>query len=76
VIKRLIWLGTGFGLGVAASVRARRSTAQLAPSAVVEQLRRDLEAAVEEGRREMRAREAVLRALLARPGRGSADAGR
>jgi D-3-phosphoglycerate dehydrogenase len=35
-----------------------------------------LEAAVEEGRREMRAREAVLRALLARPGQGSADAGR
>jgi hypothetical protein len=69
-------LGTGFGLGIAASVRARRSATQLAPGAVARRVRRDCEAAVAEGRREMHAREARLRELLAAPGSGARATGR
>jgi len=75
VIRRLFWLGTGFGLGVAASLRAHRSATQLTPAAVAERVRRDLEAAVAEGRREMQARETALRALLAAPGNGTRRTG-
>jgi hypothetical protein len=65
VIRRGFWLGAGFGLGVAASVRARRSAAQLTPVALLERLRSEIEAAVTEGRHEMHTREAELRTLLA-----------
>jgi hypothetical protein len=68
VIRRLFWLGTGFGLGVAASIRVHRSASQLAPAALAERLREDVQAAIGDGRQEMQAREATMRALLATSG--------
>jgi len=68
VAKRLLWLTTGFGLGVVAARRARRSVEQLAPSGIARRVRREVGAAVDEGRREMRQREVTLRTVLAAPG--------
>lgn len=76
MIRRAFWLTTGFGLGVAAAVRVHRSAAQLAPPALLERLRSELDAAVTDGRREMRAREAELRALLATTTDARKDPGR
>jgi hypothetical protein len=75
-MRRLLWLGTGFGLGVAASMRARRSATQLVPAALAERMRRDVEDALDVGRREMRAREAQLRTLLAARHGGRPQTGR
>ena len=72
VIRRGFWLAAGFGLGVAAATEVRRrvdaAVARLAPSSVATRLRRDLTGALDDGRREMRAREARLRHVLAAPG--------
>jgi hypothetical protein len=68
VTKRLLWLSTGFGLGVVASRRARQRAAQLAPGGIAERVRGRVRAAVDEGRREMHQREATLRTVLAAPG--------
>ena len=67
--RRLFWLTAGFALGVAVMHRAQRSAAQLVPAAVAQRVRRDVEGAIADGRREMRARELTLRAMLAAPGR-------
>ena len=66
--RRLFWLTAGFALGVAVMRRAQRSAAQLVPAAVAQRVRRDVEGAIADGRREMRARELALRAMLAAPG--------
>jgi hypothetical protein len=72
VIRRGFWLAAGFGLGVAAATRVRRrvdaAAAWLAPSSAATRLRRDLAGALDEGRNEMRDREARLRHVLAAPG--------
>jgi hypothetical protein len=72
VIRRGFWLAAGFGLGVAAATQVRRrvdaATARLDPSSVANRLRRDLAGALDEGRHEMRDREARLRHVLAAPG--------
>lgn len=72
--KRAFWLLAGFGLGVTAATRARRRVELLAPQgsplhAVGDRIRRALGDAVDVGRDEMRRREAVLRTVLAAPGR-------
>jgi len=72
MIRRGFWLVTGFGLGVAAATRARRrveeAAARLVPAELATRVRRDVTGALDEGRHEMRAREARLRHLLAAPG--------
>jgi hypothetical protein len=67
--KRLVWLFTGFGLGVAASSRARREIARLAPGGVAERMRLEVDAALAAGRQEMRRTEGTLRSVLSAPGR-------
>jgi hypothetical protein len=71
MIRRGFWLAAGFGLGVAAAAQVRRrvdaAAARLAPSSVTTRLRRDLAGALDEGRHEMRNREARLRHVLAAP---------
>ncbi len=72
MIRRGFWLAAGFGLGVAAATQVRRrvdaATARLAPSKVATRFRQDLAVALDEGRLEMRDREARLRHVLAAPG--------
>ena len=71
MIRRGFWLAAGFGLAVAAAAQVRRrvdaATARLAPSNVATRLRDDLAGALDEGRHEMRDREARLRRVLAAP---------
>ena len=68
MIRRALWLGTGFGLGCAAAVRARRRLDQLGPDHVGVRVRDAVGAAVADGRAEARRREAALRTVLAAPG--------
>jgi hypothetical protein len=72
MIRRGFWLAAGFGLGVAAAAQVRRrvdaAAARLAPSSFATRLRHDLAGALDEGRHEMRDREARLRHVLAAPG--------
>ena len=72
--KRVLWLTTGFGLGVVAARKARRSVERLAPNGIARRFGREVSAAVEEGRLEMRQREMTLRTVLAAP--GERDVGR
>jgi hypothetical protein len=74
VIRRALWLGLGIGVGASVATRARRHVERLAPSNALREVRRAVDAAVAEGRREMRDREARLRATFAAPGPTS-DAG-
>jgi hypothetical protein len=71
VIRRGFWLAAGFGLGVAAATRARRqveaAAARLDGSQLAARVRRDMARAFDEGRDEMRDREARLRHVLAAP---------
>ncbi len=67
-MRRLFWLGAGFGLGVAAARRARRrqqASTPDAPSPLGRALRAHVDDAIAEGRAEARRREATLRSLLA-----------
>jgi hypothetical protein len=77
MIRRGFWLVTGFGLGVAAATRARRRVeevaARLVPADLATRMRRDVSGALDEGRREMQAREARLRHLLAAPDAGNGE---
>jgi hypothetical protein len=72
MLKRVRWMGLGFGLGVGATVAAarkvRRRIDRYQPSAMVERategvqsLRDQLAAAIDEGRSAARDREAELR---------------
>jgi hypothetical protein len=69
MIRRGVWLAAGFGLGVAAATRARRHVdrATAAPARVAARLADDVAGALADGRDEMHAREARLRAVLAAP---------
>jgi hypothetical protein len=73
MFKRVTWLGVGFGIGVGTTVVAARKAKQqidrYKPNAVVDRvtdraqvLRDHLSAAVDDGRRAAREREAELRA--------------
>jgi hypothetical protein len=77
MFKRLRWLTTGFVLGLGSSYavarRVRRMVMRYAPPELVDRLggsaanvRRDVNAAVTEGRDAMRVREAQLRAEVGR----------
>ena len=79
MLRRLFWLTVGIAIGVGGSVwtmlRVRRTVERFSPSRVraelghsVRSIQSDLVAAIDEGRAQMRAREAQLRAeLRARP---------
>jgi predicted NBD/HSP70 family sugar kinase len=70
--RRLVWLVTGVGIGVAVSQRITRSShgsaAVAAASSVVTRARRVVGEAVADGRAEMQRREASLRDVLAGSG--------
>jgi hypothetical protein len=77
-VKRWFWVATGFGLGVAASRRARRRT-QVGGQPVRERgmtawLRRHVSDAVREGRQEAQRRERALRDVLASPNDSAREA--
>ncbi len=67
MFKRLFWVSAGFGLGVAATRKARQATASLAAEGVAARLRDRWDAALDEGRDEMLRRELALRDVLAAP---------
>jgi predicted NBD/HSP70 family sugar kinase len=75
--RRLVWLATGVGIGVAVSQRISRSphgsAAVSAASSVVARARRVVNEAVADGRAEMRRREASLREVLAAAGAEGGD---
>jgi hypothetical protein len=75
--RRLAWLVTGVGIGVAVSQRLSRSpsgsAAVTAVSSVVARARRIVDEAVADGHAEMRRREASLREVLAAPGADRRD---
>jgi hypothetical protein len=64
-LRRMLWLGSGFGLGVTAAVRLRRRVEQtverLRPRALAGASRSRVADAVGAGRRAMSEREAELR---------------
>jgi hypothetical protein len=71
-VKRLLWLGAGFGLGVTVARRRRRaSVSGDTRSALATGWRARVDDAVSTGRDEMQRREATLRQLLAEPDRGT-----
>lgn len=67
MIRRGFWLSVGFGLGIAATRRARQAAMQLNGSAVADRLRQTVDAAIADGKREMHSSEARLRMVLAPP---------
>ena len=73
-MKRTFWLAAGFGLGVYAGERMRRTVvkvARLTPDTLGERVRVLLADALDAGRTEMRQRERVLREAFAAPDRAS-----
>jgi hypothetical protein len=68
MLRRFLWLASGFGLGVTAAVRARRAVERavdrLRPVAVVESSRTRVGEAVSTGRSAMAQKEAQLRATV------------
>jgi hypothetical protein len=68
MVRRFLWLASGFGLGITAAVRARRAVERavdrLRPSAVVAGSRSRLGDAVTSGRSAMAQKEAQLRATV------------
>lgn len=77
-MRRLTWVAVGFGLGAVATHKATRGGRAPVLVATAEgaltHVRRRIDTAVAEGRREMREREARLRDVLAAPG-GEPEAG-
>jgi hypothetical protein len=75
MLRRMLWLGSGFGLGVTAAVRLRRRVERvverLRPANVARASRSRVAAAVGAGRRAMSEREAELR--RASDARGAAE---
>ena len=73
MIKRFVWLGIGFVLGLGSSWtvmrRLRRAAQRYAPTDIVDRWGGTMRAAVAEGRDAMRARETELKTGLGR-GRG------
>ena len=66
-MKRTFWLAAGFGLGVYAGEKVRRTVVRLTPETFSDRLRASVQDALEAGRTEMRARERQLRETFAAP---------
>ena len=67
MIRRALWLGLGIGVGAGVATRARRRIERCAPTNALREMRKTVDAALADGRREMRDREAGLRAMFAAP---------
>lgn len=68
-MRRTFWLAAGFGLGIYAGERVRRTVVQLTPDTFGERVRASMADAMEAGRVEMRDRERRIREVLAAPER-------
>jgi hypothetical protein len=66
-MRRTFWLAAGFGLGLYAGEKVRRTVVRLTPETFTERLRVTVQDALEAGRNEMRARERQLRETFAAP---------
>ena len=66
-MKRTFWLAAGFGLGLYAGEKVRRTVVRLTPETFTERLRGSVQDALDAGRTEMRARERQLRETFAAP---------
>lgn len=66
-MRRTFWLAAGFGLGIYAGERMRRTVVKLTPETFGDRLRAVVHDAVEAGRVEMHARERSLRETFAAP---------
>lgn len=74
-MRRTFWLAAGFGLGVYAGERMRRTVVKLTPETLGDRVRELVNDAVAAGRVEMHARERQLRETFAAPERPTARAG-
>jgi hypothetical protein len=70
-MKRTFWLAAGFGLGVYAGERMRRTVVKLTPETLGDRVRELMADAVDAGRSEMHARERSLRETFAAPDRSA-----
>ena len=68
-MKRTIWLAAGFGLGVYAGERMRRTVVKLTPETFGDRMRELVSDAVAAGKTEMDARARSLRETFAAPDR-------
>jgi hypothetical protein len=68
-MRRTIWLAAGFGLGVYAGERMRRTVVKLTPETLGDRMRGMVSDAIEAGKAEMNARERTLRETFAAPDR-------
>ena len=66
-MRRTFWLAAGFGLGLYAGEKVRRTVVRLTPETFTERLRASVQDALDAGRTEMRARERQLRETFAAP---------
>ena len=66
-MKRTFWLAAGFGLGLYAGERVRRTVIRRTPETFTERMRGTMQDALDAGRAEMRARERQLRETFAAP---------
>jgi hypothetical protein len=66
-MRRTFWLAAGFGLGLYAGEKMRRTVVRLTPETFTDRMRTTVQDALEAGRAEMRARERQLRETFAAP---------
>jgi hypothetical protein len=66
-MRRTFWLAAGFGLGLYAGERVRRTVARYTPETFGDRLREVVADAIDAGRAEMRTRERTLRETFAAP---------
>ena len=66
-MRRTFWLAAGFGLGLYAGERVRRTVVKLTPETFGDTVRSMLSDAIEAGKAEMQARERSLRETFAAP---------
>ncbi len=64
-MRRTFWLAAGFGLGLYAGEKVRRTVVRLTPESFTDRLRTSVQDALDAGRVEMRARERQLRETFA-----------
>ena len=69
-MRRTFWLAAGFGLGLYAGEKVRRTVVRLTPETFTERMRVTVQDALDAGRTEMRARERQLRETFAAPEQG------
>jgi len=75
-MRRTFWLAAGFGLGLYAGEKVRRTVVRLTPETFTERLRTSVQDALDAGRTEMHARERRLREAFAAPDQGKQPRGR